>query len=64
MNRLQKTRFFLILVLALTVCICCAPVTAASEPIIIDHTSTHPDEIPLHAIQDGKSCQSSPGDYV
>ena len=55
MNRLQKTRFFLILVLALTVCICCAPVTAASEPIIIDHTSTHLDEIPLDAIQDAKS---------
>jgi PKD repeat protein len=30
-------------------------VTAASEPIIIDHSSTHLDEIPLSAIQDAKS---------
>ena len=29
--------------------------TAASEPIIIDHSSTHLDEIPLSAIQDAKS---------
>jgi PKD repeat protein len=30
-------------------------VSAASEPIIIDHTSTHLDQIPLDAIQDAKS---------
>jgi PKD repeat protein len=55
MNRLQKTRFFLILVLALAICICSAPVAAASEPIIIDHTSTHLEEVPLSTIQDARS---------
>jgi PKD repeat protein len=54
-NRLQKTRFFLLLVLALTLCIFSAPVAAASEPIIIDHTSTHLNQVPLSAIQSAKS---------
>ena len=55
MNRLQPTRLFLILALALTVCIFCGPVAAAGEPIIIDHTSTHLNEVPLGAIQEAKT---------
>jgi PKD repeat protein len=54
-NRLHKTSFFLILVLVLAVCIFGAPVAAADEPIIIDHTSTRLSDVPLGALQDAKS---------
>jgi PKD repeat protein len=54
MNPLQN-RFLFILILALTACICSPLVAAASEPIIIDHTSTHLDQVPLDAIQNAKS---------
>jgi len=56
LNRLPKERFFLIVVLAVALCMVCSPVAAAaSEPIIIDHTSTRLDEVPLSAIQNAKS---------
>lgn len=57
MNRLHKTRFFLFLVLAVALCMVCLPAAAApqSGPIIIDHTSTHLNEVPLSAIDHAKS---------
>lgn len=55
MNRFDKARFFLFLVLAVALCMVCAPAAAvAGGPIIIDHTSTHLDEVPLLAITDAK----------
>jgi PKD repeat protein len=55
-NRFHKARFFLILVLAVALCMACAPVAAvAAGPIIIDHTSTHLAEVPLSAITSAKS---------
>lgn len=56
MNRFHKARFFLFVVLAVALCMVCAPAAAvASGPIIIDHTSTHLDEVPLSAIENAKS---------
>lgn len=55
MNYLPKTSFLIILVLALTVCIFSGPVAAAGGPVIVDHTSTDLDEVPLSAIQNAKS---------
>jgi len=53
---LYKARFFLFVVLAVAICMVCSPAAAvAGGPIIIDHTSTHLNEVPLSAIDDAKS---------
>jgi PKD repeat protein len=55
-NRLDKTRFFLFMVLAVALCMICTPAAAvAGGPILIDHTSTHLNEVPLSAIENAKS---------
>jgi PKD repeat protein len=55
-NRLYKARFFLIVVLAVALCMLCAPAAAVSGgPIIIDHTSTHLNEVPLSAITNART---------
>jgi hypothetical protein len=55
-NRFQKARFFLIMVLAVALCMVCAPVAAvAGGPIIIDHTSTRLSEVPLSEINNAKA---------
>ena len=56
LNRLHKARFFLFVVLAVALCMVCSPAAAvAGGPIIIDHTSTHLNEVPLNAIENAKS---------
>lgn len=56
MNRFHKARFFLFLVLAVALCMVCAPAAAvAGGPIIIDHSSTHLSNVPLSAITNAKT---------
>ncbi len=56
MNRFDKARFFLFLVLAVALCMVCAPAAAvAGGPIVINHISTHLNEVPLSAITNARS---------
>jgi PKD repeat protein len=55
-NRFDKARFFLFLVLAVALCMVCAPAAAvAGGPIVINHISTHLNEVPLSAITNARS---------
>jgi PKD repeat protein len=56
LNRIHKARFFLFVVLAVALCMVCAPAAAVTGgPIIIDHTDTHLNEVPLSAIQNART---------